>query len=54
MEAAAYEFAETEPMVAAGSEITGCDYKATWGRYESSACLRASPTAAWRIRALPS
>jgi leukotriene-A4 hydrolase len=34
VEAAAYEFAETEPMVAAGSEITGCDYKATWGRYD--------------------
>ena len=31
VEATAYEFAETEPMVAAGSEITGCDYKATWG-----------------------
>jgi leukotriene-A4 hydrolase len=34
VEAAAFEFSETEPMVAAGSLITGCDYKATWGRYD--------------------
>ena len=33
VEAAAFEFSETEPMVAAGSIITGCDYKETWGRY---------------------
>ncbi len=34
VDAAAYEFAETEPMVAAGSALTGCDYKSTWGRYD--------------------
>jgi leukotriene-A4 hydrolase len=34
VEAAAFEFSETEPMVRAGSLITGCDYKTTWGRYD--------------------
>ena len=34
VEAAAFEFSETEPMVAAGSNITGCDYQTTWGRYD--------------------
>jgi leukotriene A-4 hydrolase/aminopeptidase len=34
VDAAAFEFSETESMVAAGSTITGCDYKETWGRYD--------------------
>ena len=34
VDSAAFEFSETEKMVAAGSEITGRRYQEVWGRYD--------------------